>query len=772
MTAETITFAELLPLIGYSTDTTRGCMEYMSLCQQAEGTPFSSTVGVWFDTPEKAAIPAQRAGLNLWFGVNALRSVAAGRGKADDVIRLAALIADLDLKPGGCPDLETAFAIITAVSEVLGEEPVVVTHSGHGLQPYWAVEVESGRALLAESNGQAKRLGKRFHALLEKIAADHGCGVDSIFDLPRVFRVPGSVNYKDPENPVPVRCFATGGKPLTVEQITTALDAAGIPEEPKTRGSSKKHQPRGEKKKPKDDKPPLYAVSVAMTPGRPSPKVRARLAEALTDVAIETTATTRPAITHWCCCLRSRRRAQEVTFSASARPTSTRTLRPARTPTAAPKEHVGRSRSRHRLMPNALRRTPSGVSAPSLPTSTASPDSAGRTPTRPWWAVCAGLSPWCRRNVQLPAIDGDVASVNLFTLNSGSSGQGKDIANGAARRAVVFKNAADAVVPDPRQQGVGSGEGLARLYKGFGQSGAEAQVSVHLEVNEVGTLADLADRKGYTLVGELLKAFMGQALGFSNAEARHDHLHRRADLSALPRRGRPARERELLLRPREGRAAPALPLDARRQPLRPTPVRRRREERSRAGRDPPGLPRQRAGGGRAPGRCPRRRQERDRGLPLEGGDRRSVEWTRSTVTLMLVRLKVAFGLALLEGRLDINEDDWRIAGQLMEVSDRVRTSARETLRARHQRTIRSRALDQADRELIIGDRLTEDRQKRVYGAIKRKLDKVISAKRWQLEQACTSTLRDEFPAVFDYLVDQELLVVDGGEGDDTLYRWA
>ena len=74
MTADTITFAGLLPLIGYSTDTTLGCMEYMSLCQQAEGTPFSSAVGVWFDTPAKAADLAQRAGEPL------VRSQRAGVG--------------------------------------------------------------------------------------------------------------------------------------------------------------------------------------------------------------------------------------------------------------------------------------------------------------------------------------------------------------------------------------------------------------------------------------------------------------------------------------------------------------------------------------------------------------------------------------------------------------------------------------------------------------------------------------------------------------------
>ena len=45
-------------------------------------------------------------------------------------------------------------------------------------------------------------------------------------------RTPGSVNWKDPENPVPVRCFAYDGKPMTAEQIHAALDAAGIPEDP------------------------------------------------------------------------------------------------------------------------------------------------------------------------------------------------------------------------------------------------------------------------------------------------------------------------------------------------------------------------------------------------------------------------------------------------------------------------------------------------------------------------------------------------------------
>ena len=195
MTADTITFAGLLPLIGYSTDTTLGCMEYMSLCQQAEGTPFSSAVGVWLDTPAKAADLAQRAGAHLWFGVNALGSVTAGRGKADDVVRIAALIADLDLKEGGCPDLDTALAIVTAVTAVLGEDPVAVTHSGHGLQPYWAVEVESGRALLAESPTEAKRLGKQAEQLVYAQFAQELLAMNAKYGL----NLTGAPKVNDPD---------------------------------------------------------------------------------------------------------------------------------------------------------------------------------------------------------------------------------------------------------------------------------------------------------------------------------------------------------------------------------------------------------------------------------------------------------------------------------------------------------------------------------------------------------------------------------------------
>ena len=171
MTADEITYAELLASIGYSTETPQGRAECVSVCYQDARTPFTGMVRVWTVTPELAQLHAERTGRNLWFGVNALGEVGSGRGKADDVVRVSALIADLDEKEGGCPDIAAAFAIIADVSAVLGEYPVAVTYSGHGWQPFWGIEVESGRALVAESSDPGKRLLKRFHALLKKYSA-------------------------------------------------------------------------------------------------------------------------------------------------------------------------------------------------------------------------------------------------------------------------------------------------------------------------------------------------------------------------------------------------------------------------------------------------------------------------------------------------------------------------------------------------------------------------------------------------------------------------
>ena len=108
----------------------------------------------------------------------------------------------------------------------------------------------------------------------------------------------------------------------------------------------------------------------------------------------------------------------------------------------------------------------------------------------------------------------------------------------------------------------------------------------------------------------------------------------------------------------------------------------------------------------------------------------------------------------------------------MDVSNRVRAQMRKVVADRHRKKNIGRAHDQAYRDAIVAEKLTERLQQRVKGAIDRKLSDVGAASRRDLQNACSSVIKPEFPPVFDLLLDQGYLVVEGGEGIGKLYRLA
>lgn len=359
-------------------------------------------------------------------------------------------------------------------------------------------------------------------------------------------------------------------------------------------------------------------------------------------------------------------------------------------------------------------------------------------------------------SVQLPPIIGHNASVNLFTASVGKSGQGKDIANGVGAAAVRFLDPGGNTLDDPPSPGIGSGEGLARVFRGHGNGDELAQVAANIEVNEIGTLASLAQRQGSTLVGEILKAFNGQALGFANAQrATTTHVAAHAYRLCMGVSAQPENAGFFLDREKDG-----LPQRFLWVPI-VNPFAR-----------PPG------------GEPPEDVLPMDVVIPVfptviagtpylievPESVRSAIEQFRYLVEigsdtvdpldshLMLLRLKVAFGLAVLEERRDITEDDWRIAGQLLEVSNRVRAEMAKVVRDRSRRENSARAHALADRQVIIDDRLSEDRQQRVSGAIQRKLQRVGQATRRELFKSCTKAIRDDFDPVFDSLLDSGVIV--------------
>jgi hypothetical protein len=168
-------------------------------------------------------VGAKPARVNVWHSPAVFAPVTSGRGTAADVVRVSAVFADLDVKPGGLPSWSAAVDLVEALSAALGTGPTYVTYSGHGLQPVWSVE-----ELDAHDVTRGGVVLRRFGRLVQRFARIHGGAADGVFDLARVLRTPGGVNWKDPADPVPVTAVGCGGSPLSWDELDEALDAYGV----------------------------------------------------------------------------------------------------------------------------------------------------------------------------------------------------------------------------------------------------------------------------------------------------------------------------------------------------------------------------------------------------------------------------------------------------------------------------------------------------------------------------------------------------------------
>lgn len=215
-----ITFADVLDTLGHHTHT--------ALCYKKPDGQFSTIV----NTPDLVALAAQGlSDADVWFSINPVAGPprTGPRGNADAIETLTSLWADLDIKPGACATLDDAHQLIDDLSAALGTRPSVIIASGHGLQPLWAIDDEDNTTLDSpERTAMAAAVLKRWGRLVATIAGHRGIAVDSVFDLPRILRVPGTVNHKG--DPAPTSAVADTGSPLTVGEICDRLDEYGVPE--------------------------------------------------------------------------------------------------------------------------------------------------------------------------------------------------------------------------------------------------------------------------------------------------------------------------------------------------------------------------------------------------------------------------------------------------------------------------------------------------------------------------------------------------------------
>ncbi|WP_084866035.1 bifunctional DNA primase/polymerase [Prescottella equi] len=348
--------------------------------------------------------------------------------------------------------------------------------------------------------------------------------------------------------------------------------------------------------------------------------------------------------------------------------------------------------------------------------------------------------------VVLPALVGSHGSVNSFVALVGPSGAGKSVTRGAARDVLTLKFDGDTQL---HVRNVGSGEGLVDQFATY-DAKAKAYVGlrtrVMFTVDEVETLTAQGSRSGSTLMPTLRTAWTGDSLGFANRDKTkaipvEAHRYRLTMVVGVqPTKAQPLLDdadggtpQRFLWMPTADPDAPEV------EPAEPDPItvgpwpqpqpqngfKVNRPDTSEValvtvpatGREfielaiPDYV--------RAEVRSQRRRVLRgDADVnPLDGH-------------ALMARLKVAVALMVLNGRYDtVIDEDWNLAGVVMEVSNRTRREVEKAIAAEARTVNQGRGKAEAQREIAKAEVLQKDGLARVCKRIVKRLNEIGAMER-------------------------------------------
>jgi hypothetical protein len=367
-------------------------------------------------------------------------------------------------------------------------------------------------------------------------------------------------------------------------------------------------------------------------------------------------------------------------------------------------------------------------------------------------------------NLVLPPLVGGQASINLFVGIVSVSGGGKGTAEAAAQDAIDL--------PHVPILGPGSGEGIGHLFFGWDKTDKELKqhtTAVILSAAEIDTLSALKTRQASTLFPELRKAWMGEPLGFAYVDKEKRltvprHSYRLClSVGIQPANAAPILEDHSAGTPQRLLWFPADDPDAPdERPQQPEKwsnpliqIGTYRDHRTRQEMQV----------------CDSARAEIDaaRLSRLRGSTSEALDGHA-----LLAQLKVAAALALVDGRRNaITEDDWCLAGVVRAVSDQTRQHVGRVLEQDKIKNNHARAHAEADRAIVIDNRMAKHAIQRVGRSLARKLDNASDwISRTELRHALESKDRQYFNDAITALVDagqaEERQVLSGRKG--TEYR--
>jgi hypothetical protein len=144
------------------------------------------------------AVRAYEGDANLYVGCGLVRPGLAEnqRGTVEDITAITAMWADIDLRKESSdkpypPTMEDAEKLLS----VVGLAPSLKLMTGGGLHAWWLFS-EPWPLVQGDERSKAIKMSATFNATLKAIASQHGWDVDSVGDLTRILRIPGTVNAK------------------------------------------------------------------------------------------------------------------------------------------------------------------------------------------------------------------------------------------------------------------------------------------------------------------------------------------------------------------------------------------------------------------------------------------------------------------------------------------------------------------------------------------------------------------------------------------------
>jgi hypothetical protein len=371
-------------------------------------------------------------------------------------------------------------------------------------------------------------------------------------------------------------------------------------------------------------------------------------------------------------------------------------------------------------------------------------DTAHARMTAPWATLGNALANVIAAtpvDIVLPPTIGGRASLNLFVGIVGPSGAGKGASAAAAEHAIAITEPAE-------RRNVGTGEGLISAFVQSVRGGGQEWVRHNclISVAEIDSLAAVAKRQGATIMPVLRSAWSGETLGFQNRDRTTAvHVPAMEYRMALVAGIQPARA-DVLLGDSDGGTPqrfmwmPAIDPDA----TLPT-------------HDAPapwmwpgftGLRRSDAFGQcemTIPGHVAD--QLRRRRVAILAGQADSIAGHDG-----LARLKIAAALACLDGRLDVRDEDWDLAGVVHDVSVATRTGVGQELAKVRRKANAAAGEAEAARAVIVDEGREEAAIRRVSRVVERRLTTRGPATAREIKVGVTSRDRGHLEVALDRLL--------------------